>query len=214
MMPHPRPVRRRYEMLRGLGVAFTDLPNGGHNLRLYTYDPIGSQFGPKNSCGSEPVNTWVYNTGHYDISLGTPCSQPDAQGFCDWNTMAQYAAGRGETLVLVSRADLTALCGYRAPVQPVSVATPGATPSGLTPGRPVSQPTVPTGTTPGAGGTVSTTVTTTTTPTTATSSGGGGGGGGGGWAGGGAGPGGAIAAPDNTMLLVGIAALAFVMLSK
>jgi len=226
LMPHPRPLRRKVSMdgyyrygtvvtlqgLRGLGVAFADLPNGGHNLRLYTYDPIGSQFGPKNSCGSEPTNTWIYNTGHYDISLGTPCSQPDAQGFCDWNTMAAYAGQHGETLVLVSRADLTALCGYRAPVQPVSVTTPGATPSGLTPGRPVSQPTAPSGTTPGAGGTVSTTVTTTSTPGSV-SAGTAPSGGGFPIAGGGV-----PAAPyqgraDNTLLIVGLAALAFVMLS-
>lgn len=98
-------------------MQFSDLPNQGHNLRLYTYDPIGSQFGPKNSCGSEPTNTWIYNTGHFDISLGVPCSQPDPQGFCDSATMEQYANSRGESnVVMVTRADLSALCGYRAPV--------------------------------------------------------------------------------------------------
>ena len=98
-------------------MQFSDLPNSGHNLRLYTYDPIGSQYGPKASCGNEPTNTYVYNTGHFDIALGVPCSSPDPQGFCDWNAMSQYAAGRGESLVMVSRSDLTALCSYRAPAQ-------------------------------------------------------------------------------------------------
>jgi hypothetical protein len=100
-------------------VQFSDLPNQGHNLRLYTYDPIGSANGPVKACGVEAINTYVYNTGHFDIALGVPCSQPDPQGFCDWNTMSQYAAGRGEALVMVSRSDIGALCGYRAPVQAV-----------------------------------------------------------------------------------------------
>jgi hypothetical protein len=100
-------------------MQFSDLPNQGHNLRLYTYDPIGSANGPVKTCGVEAINTYVYNTGHFDITLGVPCSQPDPQGFCDWNTMSQYAAGRGEALVMVSRSDIGALCGYRAPVQVV-----------------------------------------------------------------------------------------------
>ena len=239
--PHPRPLRRKTsaldayyrngirdsEGLGSLGVAFSDLPNGGHNLRLYTYDPIGSQFGPKNSCGSEPTNTWVYNTGHYDISLGTPCSQPDSQGFCDWNTMSQYAAGRGEMLVLVSRADLTALCGYRAPIAPAPVPpvtaplplqpVTGPLPpvgSGLTPGRGVA-PTAPAPTTPGAPGapgSVSTVITTTTTPGSVTGGGGGPSGGGFPVYGGGGGASGApYAGPqDNTLLYVALAALALV----
>lgn len=138
-------------------MQFSDLPNGGHNLRLYTYDPIGSQFGPKNSCGSEATNTWIYNTGHYDISLGTPCSQPDPQGFCDFNTMAGYAGSRGESLVMVSRSDLTVLCGYRAPAVQTTIP------------RPVTQsiaPIGPGGTTPSSGGITSSGITniTVTTP--------------------------------------------------
>jgi hypothetical protein len=96
-------------------MQFSDLPNGGHNLRLYTYDPIGSQYGPPNTASCPGI--WIYNTGHFDIALGVPCSQADPQGFCTWDAMSAYAGTRGESLVMVARADLQTLCAYRAPVQ-------------------------------------------------------------------------------------------------
>lgn len=153
-------------------MQFSDLPNGGKNLRLYTYDPVGSQFGPLQTCG-QGTPTWILNSGHFDISLGIPCSQPDPQGFCNWTDMQNYAAGRGETIVMVSRSDLTALCNYRVPTTvkpvtsgglpltntntPVNLFTgPAATPPGYipSPGTPVDQGGVPTGQTSGqtAGG--------------------------------------------------------------
>jgi len=216
LSPHPRPLQRKTSALdtyyrngipagtlSGLGIAFADLPNGGHNLRLYTYDPVGSQYGPK-SCGADG---WIYNTGHYDISLGTPCSSPDARGFCDWQSMSSYAASHGETLVLVSRNDLSILCGYRAPVATAQPTVPGAT---------FTQPSIPVSTTPTprpvtAPGSTSQGImpvgitTTSTTTTTATGGGGAPGGGGGG---------GMTPAPDNTLLYLGIAVLVSVMLAK
>jgi hypothetical protein len=227
MGPQPRPLLRKTSALdmyyrngissdglHGLGVAFADLPNGGHNLRLYTYDPIGSQFGPKNSCGSEPTNTWVYNTGHYDISLGTPCSQPDAQGFCDWTTMSAYAAQHGETLVLVTRAELSALCGYRAPAgttmpQPSSTYTqPSGIPTGAAP-KPITRP-QPTSSGPGA---ITVQLPGSTTTTTTTASGGGVGPDGGGISPGSTVVGGAVEGGPPLWVIV-LALLGVVMLSK
>jgi hypothetical protein len=237
LSPRPRPLPRKTSALdtyyrngipagtlHGLGLAFSDLPNGGHNLRLYTYDPVGSQFGPPTAAACP--GQWIYNTGHYDISLGTPCSNPDSQGFCDWQSMSNYAAAHGETLVMVSRGDLSILCGYRAPVSvqpaPLPTGTPSPTgppsqssyciaydqyggqhatacPVGTPPGTVIGpRPTTPTSTG---------TRTTTTSTTTTTATGGGGipGGGGGGMPG---------PAPDNTLLYLGIAVLVSVMLAK
>ena len=126
--------------------------------------------------------------------------------------MSQYAAGRGETLVLVSRADLTALCGYRALITSQPVTGPLLpVGSGLTPGRGVA-PGSPESTTPGAPESVSTVITTTTTPGSVVA--------GGGPSGGGFPVGGGVPVapysglPDNTLLYVGLAVLAFVMLSR
>ena len=139
-------------------MQFSDLPNGGHNLRLYTYDPVGSQFGPPNAASCPGI--WIYNTGHFDISLGVPCSQADPQGFCTWDALSAYAGSRGESLVMVARSDLQTLCAYRAPVQ-------GGTTTGRQPcpayyydtGLPLQYPaycapvkTLPGGTTPTSGG--------------------------------------------------------------
>jgi hypothetical protein len=96
--------------LGALGVSVGDLPMGGKNLRLYTYDPPGTPYGP----GSPTGGLYAYNTGHYDVSLpGGPCAQSDPQGFQNWQSMSSYAGARGEMLVLVSRDDLPALCSAR-----------------------------------------------------------------------------------------------------
>jgi hypothetical protein len=218
LTPHPRPLPRRTSALdtyyrngipagtlHGLGLAFSDLPNGGHNLRLYTYDPVGSQYGPP-AGGTCPGQGNIYNTGHYDISLGTPCSNPDPRGFCDWPSMSNYAAAHGETLVLVSRSDLSILCGYRAPVSTVQPSSaPASTftqPSGL-PASTVPRPVTAPG--PTSQGTMPVGITTTSTTTTTATGGGTPGGGGGGMPG---------PAPDNTLLYLGIAVLVSVMLAK
>lgn len=116
--------------LSGLGVSVGDLPKGGINLRLYTYDPVGSAF------YKPPGQGYQYNTGHYDLSLpGGPCSQTDAQGFPDWQSMSTYAGGKGESsLVLVSRDDLPALCSAR----PAAALTPAPGPF-LPPAPPSSE---------------------------------------------------------------------------
>jgi hypothetical protein len=109
--------------LRGLGVVFADLPRQGQNLRLYTYDPPGTQY--------YSPSGYVYNTGHYDATLpGGPCSMTDAQGFQDSASMNAYAGARGEILVLVSRNDLSALCAYRPAVQPAVLAPTAPAPAG------------------------------------------------------------------------------------
>jgi hypothetical protein len=96
-------------------VNFSNLPNQGVNLRLYTYDPVGTAY-------YSPTG-FIYNTGHYDINLqGGPCSSPDAQGFNDPASMNAYAASRGEMLVLVTRADLPGLCAATKPVTTVVAA--------------------------------------------------------------------------------------------
>jgi hypothetical protein len=81
-----------------------DLPNGGKNLRVYTYDPPGTPF---YTAGGN-----LYNTGHFDLCLvNGPCSLSDPKGFNDWNAMSAYVQSRGEWgLALVTRADLNLLC--------------------------------------------------------------------------------------------------------
>lgn len=108
-----------------LGTNFGDLPKGGVNLRLYVFDPPNSP-----NCQMPGWVNGCYNTGHYDASLpGGPCSASDPQGFDSWDKMSAYAGARGETLVLVSRPDLAALCSYRPPaVQPITYQPPVATP--------------------------------------------------------------------------------------
>jgi hypothetical protein len=90
-----------------LGTVFSNLPRQGVNLRLYTIDP--------NADASK--GQWRFNTGHYDASLSAgPCSADDPQGFSDWDSMAAYATGRGEMMVLVdSPDDVPGLCAYKAP---------------------------------------------------------------------------------------------------
>jgi hypothetical protein len=90
-------------------MTINDLPNGGRNLRVYTYDPPGSQY-------YQAGVTHLYNTGHYDLCLtGGPCSVSDPQGFDDWATMSSYVQARGEWgLVLVTRNDLPGLCAMPA----------------------------------------------------------------------------------------------------
>jgi hypothetical protein len=85
-------------------MQYADLPNGGRNLRVYTYDPPGTTF--------YTPSGFLYNTGHYDLCLTNgPCSVSDPKGFNDWNTMSSYVQTRGEWgLVLVTRPDLNALC--------------------------------------------------------------------------------------------------------
>jgi hypothetical protein len=86
-------------------MTINDLPNGGRNLRLYTYDPPGTQY-------AQAGVTALYNTGHFDLCLtGGPCSASDPQGFNDWASMSSYVQARGEWgLVLVTRNDLNSLC--------------------------------------------------------------------------------------------------------
>jgi hypothetical protein len=86
-------------------MTINDLPNGGRNIRLYTYDPPGSTY-------YQAGVTHMYNTGHFDLCLtGGPCSVSDPQGFDDWASMSSYVQSRGEWgLVLVTRNDLPALC--------------------------------------------------------------------------------------------------------
>jgi hypothetical protein len=134
--------------LSGLGVSVGDLPRGGNNLRLYTYDAPGSKYNPTQpgTCGN---SGWSYNTGHYDLSLpGGPCSQTDAQGFCNWQSLSNYAGGRGEMLVLVNRDDLPALCSAQptapAPSPAPAIITPGIEPP--PPAQPIAIPLRPIGT--------------------------------------------------------------------
>jgi hypothetical protein len=85
-------------------IRIEDLPNGGRNLRVYTYDPPGTPY--------YKPGGYIYNTGHYDLCLAAgPCSQPDPQGFNDWGSMSAYVQSRNEFgLMLVTRDDLNVIC--------------------------------------------------------------------------------------------------------
>lgn len=133
-------------------MTLSDLPNGGRNLRVYTYDPAGTPF--------YKPDGYLYNTGHYDLCLtGGPCSASDPQGFQDWATMAAYVQSRGEWgLVIVTRDDLNTLCA----IPPKGVGTVyskscGGTATSTTPGA-VAQGALSTGSTV-YGGTSGTTMT-------------------------------------------------------